>query len=317
MKRIKKPSVLVVGELNIDLILDELQSPPVIGKEVLAKQMTYTLGSSSAIFASNLSSLSVDVSFLGKLGKDAFGSFIIEYLQDRGISVKHLKTDERLTTGITVILNKGQDRAMITYPGAMEYLSSKEVTNELLSQFTHVHVSSVFLQPELKKNITDVFIRAKKLGLTTSLDPQWDPSEQWALPLQKLLPNVDVFLPNETELIHLTNEKDYRQGARSLAKFCKWLVVKRGEQGAFLFDGKNEYESAAYKSPNIIDAIGAGDSFDAGFICQYLKGSAPEECLDFGNLVGAISTTGPGGTSAIQSCDDITKTGKQYLGYGS
>ena len=69
----KQFDVLVIGELNVDIILHNIDNFPEVGKEVLAQQMTLTLGSSSAIFASNISSLGASVAFLGKIGNDEFG----------------------------------------------------------------------------------------------------------------------------------------------------------------------------------------------------------------------------------------------------
>lgn len=317
MKATGKFDVLVVGELNIDLILNNLQSLPEVGKEILAGQMTYTLGSSSAIFANNLSSLGAKTSFLGKVGKDSFGRFIINHLKNAGISTRYIKEEEKLSTGITTIYNVGEDRAMITYPGAMEYLSGSDISDRHLNTARHLHVSSVFLQPALKPDLVNLFRRAKQAGLTTSLDPQWDPKEEWSLPLEELLPLTDVFLPNEAEFLNLTQASTCAGGIEAVKDFCNIIAVKCGNKGAVLFDKNESYELSSYKNEHVVDAIGAGDSFDAGFIYQFLKGTAYTECADFANLAGAISTTSAGGTGAIKNADQVIELGKQEFGYQS
>ena len=315
MKKSEQTVVLVVGELNVDLILNDLQSFPEVGKEVLAQQMTYTLGSSSAIFASNLSSLGSNVMFLGKVGQDSFGDFVIEHLDKAGISNRFVITQEDLSTGITVILNVEEDRAMVTYPGAMEHLSADEITDRHLAAAGHLHVSSVFLQPSLKPGLTDLFKRAKKAGITTSLDPQWDPAEQWELPLSELLPLTDLFLPNEVEFLNLTGTSNCEDGLDEVREFCNLVVIKRGNEGAWLYDGDEIYKSKPYLNKNVVDAIGAGDSFNAGFIHRFLTDENLDECLDFANLVGAVSTTAAGGTSGIKNIEQVLETGRRQLGY--
>ena len=115
--------VIVVGELNVDLILNQIDKFPVIGKEVLATQMTLTLGSSSAIFASNLKTLGTAVTYIGKLGNDNFGDHIISGLKNKGVDTSKIIISPHYNTGATIVLNFQEDRAMVTYPGAMSYLT--------------------------------------------------------------------------------------------------------------------------------------------------------------------------------------------------
>ena len=200
----EKFDVLVVGELNVDIILNQIDGFPEVGKEKLARTMVTTLGSSSAIFASNLSSLGAKVAFLGKIGADTNGDLILSQLQKQGVHTDFILRSTEVDTGATLVLNYDEDRAMITYPGAMEQLTLDDIPEEVLTQARHLHFSSYFLQPGLRPEVGTLFQRAKALGLTTSLDPQWDPEEQWKFDTAGILPHVDVFLPNEKELLYLT-----------------------------------------------------------------------------------------------------------------
>ena len=174
----KQFDVIVVGELNVDLILNQIASFPEIGKEILADKMDLVLGSSSAIFASNLSSLSANVSYIGKVGNDIFGDLILNSLKSKNVNTDLIIIDERLKTGATIVLNYDEDRAMLTHPGAMEHLTLQDIKSEDLQKAKHMHVSSLFLQPKIKENIIEIFQLAKENGLTTSLDTQWDPAEK-------------------------------------------------------------------------------------------------------------------------------------------
>lgn len=304
----KNFDVLVVGELNVDLILNEIDGFPVLGKEKLAKSMTLTLGSSSAIFASNLSSLGPKVSFIGKIGKDSFGQKVFDSLQEKHVDTQFIIEDPELATGVTVALNYDEHRAMVTHPGAMTELGIEDITDEQLGQARHLHFSSFFLQPKIAGDLHKLMKRAKMLGLTTSLDPQWDPEEKWDMNLEEILPYVDVFLPNEAELRYLTGEEDWEQSLKELDAVGNAIIVKLGSKGSAYLKGGGIQLVESYHNPQVVDAIGAGDSFNAGFISRFIEGKSTEECARFGNLTGALSTTCAGGTQAFADWDQLEKT---------
>ena len=307
--------VIVVGELNVDLILNRIDSFPEIGKERLAEEMTLTLGSSSAIFASNLSSLGSKVSFLGKIGKDIFGDLVISSLQSKGVNTNTIICSEELKTGATIVLNYNEDRAMVTHPGAMEALTLEDITESTLKKARHLHFSNYFLQPGLKKSIASLFKMAKSLGLTTSFDTQWDPEEKWDLNLSSVLPFVDVFLPNKLELLNLTQKSTVEDALDYLSPIANTIAVKLGNKGSLVFSDGKKTQKDPFLNTNVIDAIGAGDSYNAGYIHKFIQKCPIEECQEFGNLTGAVSTTGAGGTAAFSDFDAVIKIAKDRFGY--
>ncbi len=306
--------VLVVGELNVDLILDGIDKFPEMGKEVLAQRMTLTLGSSSAIFASNIASLGARVSFIGKIGKDKFGEVVLDNLQKNKVDTSMIKVDETLGTGATVILNFDEDRANTTYPGAMDHLTINDISETDLSKARHLHFSSYFLQPGMWNNLGELFRKAKKIGLTTSFDMQWDPNETWNLDIADVLPNVDIFLPNEKELLFLTSKNNIDDAIELLKKHTNILVIKRGNRGSIVHYKDQLTDLPAFLNDHVVDAIGAGDSFNAGFIYKFIHGHKISECQKFGNLTGAISTTASGGTTAFEDLEKLKKTAKERFG---
>jgi len=310
----KKYDVIVVGELNVDLILNGIEGFPEIGKEKLAKNMTLTLGSSSAIFASNLSALGNRVAFLGKIGRDVFGELLLNKLKEKRVSTDLIIQDDALNTGATIVLNYDEDRAMITHAGAMEYLTINDISPEVLGSARHLHFSSYFLQPGIRNDVGSMFKMAKEAGLTTSFDAQWDPDEKWEMDIESILPYVDVFLPNKQELINLTKQATITQAIKSLGHKINTVVVKMGSEGSISWHNGKEIKMPAFKNKNIVDAIGAGDSFNAGFIFKFIKGLSIKECQYFGNLCGAVNTTAPGGTAAFTSYDGIMNAAKPLLG---
>jgi sugar/nucleoside kinase (ribokinase family) len=307
--------VIVVGELNVDLIMNQIESFPETGKEKLAENMTFTLGSSAAIFASNLCALGMKVSFIGKAGNDIFGRFCKEQLEGKGVDTSMLIMSEEYKTGATVVLNFNEDRANVTYQGAMAYLEPEDISEEMISRGKHLHFSSYFLQPGFRNKLDGLFKMAKKAGLTTSLDVQWDPQELWDFDFKTVLPYVDVFLPNECELLNLTKKELSKDAISVVSKYGNVIVVKRGNKGSMVIHNKRLFECKPFLNEQVVDAIGAGDSFNAGFIFRYLQDDTTERCQLFANLIGAISTTRAGGTAAFKSFYETMKIAKEKFGY--
>jgi len=298
-----KIDVVVVGELNVDIILNGIDGLPVIGKELMAKAMSVTLGSSSAIFAGNLSTLGSRVAFIGKIGNDIFANLVLESLQSRMVDTSRIIKSDDLSTGATIVMAYDQDRANLTFPGAMDELRLEDIDFEFLAGARHMHFANCFMQPGIRNDLVTLFRKAKELGLTTSLDTQWDPEEKWDLPLKNLLPYVDIFMPNRAEFANFTGEDDVLAGIRKIKDHSNIIVIKNGSEGAMAWDGQKIISQPAFRNDNVIDTVGAGDSFDAGFVRDFIKGQSIEECLVTGALAGAINTTCAGGTGAFQSLE--------------
>ena len=152
---------------------------------------------------------------------------------------------------------------------------------------------------------------AKRLGLTTSLDIQWDPAEQWDFNYKKILPFVDVFFPNEKEVLNLTKQNSIEKAINLLKDYGNVIVVKKGNKGSLMHYKKKVIACAPFLSGKVVDAIGAGDSFNAGFIFKYLHDYSERDCQRFGNLMGAVSTTKAGGTTAFLSFEETMKIAKE------
>ncbi len=308
----RKYDLLVVGELNVDLILDDIRSFPRIGTEILADKMTLSLGSSSAIFASNISVLGTKTAFAGMMGDDSFGQLVLSSLQLKNIGTEFINIAKDQKTGATIALNYGEDRAMVTFPGAMQKYSIKDIPLNAFQSARHLHLSSLFLQENIKKDVITLFQEAKQAGMTTSLDIQWDPENLWDVDFEKLLPLVDVFLPNKNELFAITTMTDVERSLKYLTGMSKIVAVKLGSKGSALFENGNITYHKAYTNKKVKDAIGAGDSFNAGFLNTLFKGLDAKSCMKMGNLMGAINTTERGGTGAFASLAMVKQKAKLF-----
>ncbi len=305
MKRDTPFDLLVAGEINPDLILSGDVEPAFGQVEKLVDSAALTIGSSSVIFACGAARLGLKVAFIGKCGDDVFGRFMLDEMSKRGVEIGDVIQVPGGSTGLSVILNRGADRAILTHPGLIPALSAEDVPDTLLRQARHLHVASYFLQDALRPGLPRLFERARSLGLTTSLDTNYDPSEAWQ-GVFDLLPLTDVFLPNEAEACSL-REENVESAAEKLSARVETLAIKLGAQGALGISHLPSGEGVGVRVSSIpvkvIDTVGAGDSFDAGFIYGYLNGWSLEKSLRMATVCGALSTQAAGGTAAQPTLD--------------
>jgi len=292
--------VTIAGELNLDLILYGLPAEMPVERELLANGMTLTLGASSAIVAHNLACLGSRVGFQSLIGKDQLGQIALERLAQSGVDISHVRSStENVSTGLTVILQREGGRHMLTYAGTIAELALDDLDLAYLSDSRHFHLASYFLQTSLRPHVPDLFRRLKAAGLTISLDTNDDPEDRWNDGLREVLPLVDIFLPNRREACKIGETDDLELALKRLAEVVPLVVVKMGLQGAVARRGDERIESPALHV-DAVDQVGAGDSFDAGFLHKYLRGESLAGCLAAGNLAGALSTTRAGGTEAFR-----------------
>lgn len=298
MKTRRTLDVVVAGEVNVDLILREV--PPLeLDKEKSAKDMDLILGGSSSITAFNLSRLGARVGFVGVLGRDFFGRFCAERLKWAGVDLTHLRWMPDMKTGITVWNTRGSRRAGVTYPGTIEMLRATDVPDEYLQKARHLHVGAYFLLRKLHRGAPALFRRARSLGLTTSLDTNFDPAETWDSGIRRVLKETDVFFPNEDEALLLTGQKKVTAAAAALRDLARIVVVKRGARGALIAGPDAVFEVPAVRT-RAIEMTGAGDSFNAGFLAHFVRGAPLEQCAQAGAEAGARAVTRVGGTAAFE-----------------
>jgi sugar/nucleoside kinase (ribokinase family) len=294
-----KPGISVVGELNLDLVLYGLPGHFELDREHLASDLSLTLGSSSAIFAHNFALLGNRVGFHSAVGDDSLGGLCLERLMESGVDVSAVRRVSGKQTGLTVILPQPEKRFILTYPGVMAEMRFEDLDLARILDARHLHLSSYFLQKALRPGVPNLFRLAKEAGLSTSLDTNDDPDDRWERDVLEVLPWVDALLPNEYEACRLARIDDPMLALEFLAARVPLVVMKRGEKGAIARRGSEAFEAS---SPRVaaVDTIGAGDSFDAGFLHQFIRGAKIDECLRYGNLTGALSTTRSGGTEAFR-----------------
>ncbi|MGB8580329.1 MAG: carbohydrate kinase family protein [Candidatus Sulfotelmatobacter sp.] len=297
-----KFDVMIAGELNLDLILYGLPETLPPERELLAENMMLTLGSSSAIVAHNLAALGSRVGFVSCIGGDSLGDIALQRLSASGVHVEQVIRNPSAQTGLTVILQHGNWRNILTYPGTIFDLKPEHLDFQYLSSSRHFHFSSFYLQRGLRPHVTNLFQQMKQSGLTISLDPNDDPDDEWKPDIEEVLRYVDIFLPNAREAKKIAGTQNIEDAISKLAAMVPLIVVKRGAEGAMAQRGSDRFVSPA-ANVEIVDPVGAGDSFDAGFLHQYLRRGDLQSCLNAGNVTAALSTTRAGGTEAFRDSE--------------
>jgi sugar/nucleoside kinase (ribokinase family) len=305
--------VTIAGELNLDLILYGLSEQLQPERELLADRMMLTLGSSSAIVAHNLSALGSRVGFQSRIGDDPMGQIALDRLRQGKVDVSNVRmVPGATTTGLTVILHHEHWRNILTYSGTIAELTWEDLDLDYLADARHFHLSSFYLQKSLRPRVTELFQLLKSKGLTISLDTNDDPDDRWDGDLHELLHHVDVFLPNEREACKAAGTEDLEEAIKKLSKLAPLVVVKLGRKGSLAQRG-SERLTAPSREVIPVDTVGAGDSFDAGFLHEYVRGSDLSACLKSGNRAGALSTTRPGGTEAFRDAEHRDKFFRENL----
>ncbi len=298
----KEFDLLVIGEINPDLILHGDVTPVFNQTEKLIDESTLSIGSSSVIMACGAARLGLKTAFIGVVGDDVFGTFMLNAMRERDINVSHCVVDPHLSTGFSVILVKpDSDRAILTYSGSIAELTLEHIDQDIFSRARHLHLGGYFLLDKLRPTVPTLFEAAHRAGLTTSLDTNWDPADHWDV--AEVLPHCDIFLPNAREVERIT-DLNLAEGAKKLAGIIPTVAVKSGAEGATAWQHEETVHACAL-SMDVVDTIGAGDSFDAGFIYGYLNNFSLNDSLAIACACGSLSTRSTGGVAAQATLQEL------------
>jgi len=301
----KTIDVLTFGDICVDLILTGKNIVPEFGQtEKLIDEYSFEMGGSCCIFASQTAKLGLKTVVIGKVGRDQFGDFVIKTLNDAGVSTEYIKPVEDEKTGISVALSKGHDRAILTYNGTIDGVGMDDIDDDLLRQVRHLHIGSYFLMKKLQPHYLEIVKRMKKYGSTISIDTNWDPEEKWDSGLWDILPYVDIIMLNENEIMAIANCDNLDKAVEKIRKVVSVVVVKKGEKGGQVFYREGSYTMSALPG-KVIDTVGAGDSFDGGFVYGFLTGKSLDKCLDIGCICGSLNVRSHGGTNGQPRLNEL------------
>ncbi|MFZ0325612.1 MAG: carbohydrate kinase family protein [Actinomycetes bacterium] len=289
--------LLVIGDLNPDLIVTGSDLTPRFGQvEQLVSGATLETGGSAAITALGAARLGLRVGLVAAVGDDDLGRLMVDRVTAAGVDVSHVRVHDSAPTGLSVILDRGDDRAIFTSLGSIDALTPDDLSTLADHPARHVHLASFFLlDPGLRASFPLTLRRFRSTGVTTSVDTNWDPHGLWQL--DELMREVDIALPNRAELTAVTRQPGLRDGLRTLSDLGPRTACKLGRVGAATLVDDRVVAVAAPTSEELVDAVGAGDSFNAGYLCGHLTGQGLVDSLRLAVAVGTASTGGRGGTA--------------------
>jgi sugar/nucleoside kinase (ribokinase family) len=299
-----KKRVLAVGDVNMDIVLTGLSAMPVAEQETLAQGMDFVVGGQAGTIARAMAQLGWEVSFAGRVGDDDFGRQALHALVTAGVDIGGVVVDPSLRTGTTVVLSTGTERAYATFPGSIAEVRRSDVTPALLAGADHIHVGSYFLLADLRPDMRELLQEARQRGLTTSMDPGWDPRGEWGKDIRAVLPFIDVFLPNEAEAMAITSTGTPEKALAALSGDARTVVVKRGAEGCMAGNGDTALRCPAFKV-KAVDVTSAGDIFNAGFLHGFLNGWSLEESVRFAGACGAISVCRAGSAGIMTGVGQV------------
>ncbi len=302
----RKYDIITVLDTCVDLLVDLGDvSIEFNQKEKWIPSFDMKMGGSSCIFACQTAKLGLRTLGIGVVGTDAFGHVVMDELRASGVDTTQVAQDSKVKTALGVALKRDSDRAILTYSGTIGAVRPSMITDELLASARHLHIGSYYLLDGIRDNVPDLLCRAKALGLTVSLDTNWDPKEEWRLP-DELFKYIDVFLPNENEVLLCSAKENFDEACEYFMQRIPVVAIKQGSKGGTVLSACRSVALVPEKV-SVIDTVGAGDSFDGGFLFGFLNGWTMEKCLKAGLYCGSMNTTRAGGTDGQADLESLKK----------
>lgn len=299
------PDIVVIGNFVVDLIGKPIDRLPARGRLELIETLETHPGGNGPNTAGALGKLGADVVVCGKVGRDLYGRFLLERLDEWGVDTSQVRVDE--TTGLTLVpVDSSGERSFLHIYGANASFGPEDLDWNVLSRARHLHLSGFFVLPRfLGDAAAGVLREARRNGLTTSVDCCWDRAGRWMEDLRPCLPHVDFCMPSEEEARHLTGCSDPAGMAQVfLEAGAGAAVIKLGEQGCYYSDPSNRIAHPAFRVA-VRDTTGAGDCFIAGFLLSRLQGRDLPDCLRFANACGALAVSEVGGVTGLQRAERV------------
>jgi sugar/nucleoside kinase (ribokinase family) len=293
--------VLCAGIIVADHVSSPIPHLPAAGEVVLADQLLLTLGGCAANVAVDLVKLGVSAGLAGCVGDDVFGRVVADMLRERGVDVSALQVCPGLSTSQTLIVNvAGQDRRFIHTFGANAAFEAGRVPAERATSCKVLYLGGYLLMGGARaEELAEVFAAARRAGAQTVLDVVTPGPADYLPRLIPLLPQVDVFLPNDHEGQLILGERDPLRQAEQFHRLgARTAIVTQGDRGSVLVSDGLRLRAGTFPMP-FVDGTGGGDAFAAGYIAGLLRGLDAEGCLRVASAVGASCVRAIGTTAGV------------------
>lgn len=304
--------VAVVGDINVD-VLTSVSRLPEVEEEVSLKEMHLAPGGNACLSALACSKLGMSTGFVGKIGKDAFGGYLLDLLQKESIDIGGLKISEGQTGATVALVYPDSRRSFMSYKGVTADLSLRDVDFEYISTAKFLLLAGFYHCISLRDKAPEIFRRAKGMGITTALDTSFDTKGRWD-DVFPVLKHTDIFFLGSSEREGVTGQKSpMRAGKFLLDHGVRIACIKMGEEGSIIMTENGSEEIPGFKV-DAVDGTGAGDAFNAGFLLGMSEGKSLRSCGLLGNAVGALTATKYGGYAALHDKPQVENFLKGRLG---
>ncbi len=290
-----------VGILVADVVAKPVSRYPDRGVCLHVDTMELHVGGCASNTGLALAKLGLPVAVIGKVGRDPFGDFLIHTLQQHGVDTRGIQRAQKGTSSTMVMVHPDGERSFIHHVGANGEFAPEDIDWDVVQECALFHLAGAFLMPQMDgEPASRVLQHARALGLTTSLDTTWDASGRWLELLRPCLPHLDYILPNYGEACELTGETEPERIADKLLKAgVGTVVIKMDAQGCFVKNREVAFSVPAYPV-EVVDMLGAGDCFCAGFLAGLALGWDLEKTARLANAVGALCVTQLGATTGVR-----------------
>ena len=303
------PDIVCVGILVADVVGKPVDSLPGRGKLQLVDQMELHTGGCAANTGVALAKIGVSTGLIGMVGADGFGDYIVRAMERHGLDTTGIARSDRVNTSATMVMVHGDgERSFLHYFGANAELSLADINFDLIRNARIVHVGGSLLMPALDGQPTaDLLRQARAAGVTTSLDTAWDSRGRWMELIGPCLEHLDYFVPSIEEARMLTGRHEPEDVAADIVeRGVGTVALKMGAEGCYIRSGQSRLRIPVF-SVEVIDALGAGDAFAAGFLTGVLQGWDLEKTGRFATAVGALSVTALGATTGIRPLEETLR----------
>ncbi len=306
-----KASVVAIGDANVDLIAP-VESFPSKGGEVSTDKLHKCAGGSAANLCVALARIGLNSRFIGRVGDDPFGHFLIDNFRKEKVDISQLQIDGKVGTGLQFIaITRDGERTMYGFRGANIYLAADEINMNPVKSSRIFHISGYALLRDPQRKTTIKILKvARGAGALVSLDVGVLPATRATNRVCSILRCVDILFLGEREASALVGTSKPEKAARDLLKFGpKIVALKLGRKGCFILTEMEKVRFPAFPI-KVVDTTGAGDAFDAGFLTGVIEKWGLKRTARFANALGSISTTKIGAQSGL-----LNKRGvKRFLG---
>jgi sugar/nucleoside kinase (ribokinase family) len=306
--------VLCAGVVVADHLCAPIERLPKGGEIIAAERMVLTLGGGAANTAVDLAKMGASAAVVGRVGDDDFGRIVANLLRKQEVDVSALQFGVGEETGQTLIINvRGDDRRFITSFGANSTFSAADIPPQRVKNCRVFYLGGYLVLPNMRQDaVAELFAAARQAGAKTVLDVAVSGSSDYLAQLERLLPHVDVFLPNADEAAQICGQSDVLRQAEQFRQLgAGTVVITSGGCGSVLVNDQVRLRAGTYPV-EYVDGTGCGDAFDAGYIFGLLHRMSTEDCLRYATALGASCVRAVGTTPGVFTRDECEAFLRQH-----